>query len=134
MKLWKCRQGCLAAAPAHKCPFSEEPRAPEAGEPGGGQAWFETGRWCGGLPEGAVWFRALPEGDGVGPDVEDGVSSLPGLIIQLGKTHEVFRSDGSNLIRIPVVLEGQWMGSDLCRLPFLSLAYMKTGGLRVSRL
>ena len=70
----------------------------------------------------------------MGPDVEDGVFSLPGLTIQLGKTHEVFRSDGSNLIRIPVVLEGQWMGSDLCRLPFLSLTYMKTGGLRVSHL
>lgn len=49
------------AVPAPKCPFSEELRAPEAGEPGGGQAWFETGCWCGGSLKGPSGSEPFPK-------------------------------------------------------------------------
>ena len=53
-----------------------------------------------GRPGEAILFRALPEGDWWGTLVEDGVPSLPGLIIQLGKIREAFRSRWNNLIGI----------------------------------
>ena len=49
-----------------------------------------------GRPEEAILFRVLLEGDWWGTLVEDGVPSLPGLIIQLGKT--VRSSDPGGII------------------------------------
>lgn len=80
-----------------RVPSQRRLRLQEAGAPGCRQAWFERRCWHVGALERPFCLEPFLKEMTL---VEDGVPSLPGLIIQLGKIREVFRSRWNNLIGI----------------------------------
>lgn len=89
-----------------KVPSQRRLRLQEAGAPGCRQAWFERRCWRVGALKRPFCSESFLKEIGWGTLVEDGAPSLPGLVIQLRKIREVFRSRWNNLIGITRGFEG----------------------------